>query len=95
MEAKETSKGKDQRAGHNHYRQVVTICVESAQTDMEAIVNHNNGGNGAPYHCMEQEHDEVLVIVQADAISDPGAVMVHTKHTSSAHRAVMSSRGPN
>ena len=38
---------------------------------------------------VEEEEDEVLVVVEGDAVVDPGAVMIHLEHAASAHGAVM------
>ena len=40
----------------------------------------------------DKEEEKGLVIALADAVVDPGAVMVHSQHTSPAHPAVMSAR---
>lgn len=42
--------------------------------------------------CPEAETHEVLVILQADAVASPRAVVVHPHYTLSAHAAVVRSR---
>ena len=38
---------------------------------------------------MEEEHEEVFVIVHADAIADPWAMMVHSHDATRAHGAMV------
>ena len=38
---------------------------------------------------VEEEEDEVLVVVEGDAVVDPGAVVVHLEHAGPAHGAMV------
>jgi hypothetical protein len=45
----------------------------------------------APYSRVKQEEDEILMIELANAISHPGAVVVHSQNTPVADSTVMNS----
>lgn len=56
---------------------------------MISCIDYHLASHGA----VEQKIDEILIIVEPDAIGDPGAVMVHLQDTPVTLTAVMSSIG--
>ena len=61
---------------------------------MEAVVDHDDGCYGTADHGMEEKHEEVFVIVHADAVTDPWAMMVHSHDATRAHGAMVCSWWP-
>lgn len=47
-------------------------------------VTHNRSGDCTADHSMKEETKEVLVVVQADAVTYPGTMVVHTEDTAAA-----------
>ena len=47
-------------------------------------VTHDSSRNRAADHGVEQEAEEVFVVVQANAVADPRAMMVHAEDASAA-----------
>lgn len=43
--------------------------------------------------CIEKHVHEILVVIEADAVSNPGAMMIHFKNALIALRAMMASIG--
>ena len=55
-------------------------------------MDHDTRCDETADHRVEQEHQEVLVVIDTDAIADPRTVMVHSEDASAADRAVVGSR---
>ena len=56
----------------------------------EEILERAEGHEQTVGEAVEEEEDEVLVVVEGDAVVDPGAVVIHLEHAAPAHRAVVS-----
>ena len=55
----------------------------------EEILERAEGHEQTVGEAVEEEEDEVLVVVEGDAVVDPGAVVIHLEHAAPAHRAVV------
>ena len=73
----------------------MNIPIEPPKRLIESRVNHSCCSGKTPGHSVEKEVQEVFMVVKAHAISNPGAVMIHTHDTGVADRAVMGSWGSN
>lgn len=56
------------------------------------LLDHDPKNENTSKCCIHDEQKEVLVIVHTNTVSDPGAVMVHSRDTFAAHRAVVRPR---
>ena len=64
------------------------------QAEASFHANHEEGMGWAKKN-VDEEKKEVLLIVEPDAVVDPGAVVIHTGDTASASRAVVGVWGLN
>lgn len=58
--------------------------MELVEALLLSEVTHNRSGDCTADHCVKEETKEVLVVVQADAVTYPGTMVVHTKDTAAA-----------
>ena len=55
----------------------------------EEILERAEGHEQTVGEAVEEEEDEVLVVVEGDAVVDPGAVVIHLQHAAPANGAVV------
>lgn len=82
-ERKQHSKPDSKQKSDDHLR------VHRRPTNLEAIHNHEEGGDDASDRCPEAEQHEELSVAPTDTVVDPRAVMIHAKNTPIAGPAVM------
>ena len=77
-------------AGHHEVAHLVIEALGVAErASDDAVGSQHNEQAGA--RAVEEHVHEELVVVEADAVGDPGAVMVHLQDATIALRAVMAS----
>eukprot|EP00354_Favella_ehrenbergii_P001721 CAMPEP_0170461760 /NCGR_PEP_ID=MMETSP0123-20130129/7537_1 /TAXON_ID=182087 /ORGANISM="Favella ehrenbergii, Strain Fehren 1" /LENGTH=172 /DNA_ID=CAMNT_0010726845 /DNA_START=755 /DNA_END=1273 /DNA_ORIENTATION=- len=65
------------------------VSVEGPLDGLEPGEGHGNGNEVSHDKHVDQEEDEELAVPEADAVVNPGAVMVHVENAAIARAAVM------
>ena len=60
-----------------------------------AFLGHDRGDNKAATHGIEKKIEEIFVIVQSNAITNPGTMVIHAADAAATDRAVVRPRWPN
>lgn len=97
LEQKKREKGQGYYCGISevclcYYRQSNLIIVVELLCAREHDIAYNSQGDKSKHTCPEQEADEVLEVSVADAVTNPGAVVVVHFHAHAALTAVKRSR---
>ena len=82
-----------QEGQHNHYRACVIrlhVIDESAH-DFECLRSQGNPHLNNHEHAIGDQEKEVFPVVEANAVLNPRAMVVHRQHTPITHRAMMTS----
>jgi hypothetical protein len=86
----------------DHYHDIIAqfwivtrekLIIKTPKYGLIKIPSHDDHSAVSDKQHIAEEQDEILPVPEANAIIDPGAVMIHVKHTSIACGAVMASLG--
>jgi len=89
MHAEKSSQAQYKCARQNVKDEEVATFDRFSERCLQDCNCHDRENYNVAQHRIEKEHDEVLVVVHADAVAHPGTVMVHSQHTFAADGAVM------
>ena len=96
MEEEHAAQGEHKTRGDHHADHIVRIgSVELLEAYVHAMCHEAEGCDQTAESRMEDEVKKVLVVVEGHAVADPGTVMVHSEHATTADGAMVGARRPH